>query len=1038
MIDNIDETLKGIKISKYQTNFQQCQEYFEASWFGDFNDENLNKISKENPNMFNQLLRVLALYNITFKGFHSRLNIIVDTKDTFSFEDYLKLNDIFQHEQLKRILSNLGFETKESLSGVNRQKLMNYLSGYIPMEIIEKEFGDLCINGVLVSLNKNVKLNNEFLNFSSDQFKLEIKITDTSMRIINQHFEDDQIRYVEDLPEDLDLYFSRKMGVGIGKKEKLFEYLDKISNRIYIEQNEIENNLVVAHKEFGEGELLINGAIYQIPLKYLDREIDYKCFTPTIAKYLENEGDIFFKDLKGNIMDRLGRVPKLGSKKIDQFLQFLIGLTQYNLENQDVIDFKGFCKLVCESDEKTGCDERNLAIFLSRYKGFTGGVNTLEFVAKEYNLTRERVRQIVKKTAIKFVNNFYWFWIELRDYKESKPFFTVNQIEELFDVIFTFEECRFIGAILAELSNGWKYEEEGFYHQASYEEIQMMQGIVQIEMENLFSSKLYVNDSDLNNLLQKIQKEYTTIPVYLIWENSDVKQLIIEGNTNLFIKASLESMAYKVYCMYFSEGLSLPKEAAKLIDMLKQELPSVEFNFTERSITAYIQRTAYLWNRGYYVPKTKIENYKLEQFNEIIESIELHLKENNLPEMSINLIFERFQEKLALMNIDNHYALYTILKFLEPSTIYFRKVPYIRLIENADSEHVTQVEQIEEFFFNAGEPLDRSAAFEYFTKTVGLPTFSFEQRLTLDCNSIVQYNATQYVHIDNVEVDEEKLNMLVTQLKNEVEKFDVPIPITIIKKALLKRAKINSYHLLFSLIKYYYPDVFTFYRYPQISNKEVIKLGQVSLKGQLEQYLLEQGKVVFISQINNHFTSQGWTQNEISIRFSLSHMIVPIEKGAMYVHRDILELTEAKIDKLAKQVYEYYVENQENQGYFFISVNDDMLYLLQQAIEFPKLTDNQVWTVDLLKAVLKISGRFFTPFIKDTVLFTRDNKFNLEDIESIIVHTLKVVFEGRTTIKKLEQWLVSHEVMTYKYFKRILEDDEAQYQHDGIIIWIRQ
>lgn len=207
MIDNIDENLKRIKISKYQTLFRQCQQYFEVSCIGDFNDENLYKLSKENSNIFNQLIRVLALYNIKFKGFHSRLNILVDSKETFNFDNDIELKNIIQHEQLKRILINLGFETQKSLNGVNKKRINTYLSNYLPLEIVEKEFDNLSMYRNQDTLSKVIKLNNEMLSFFYNQLAIEIKITDTSMRIISQHFSDDQIIYIRDLPEDLDLYF---------------------------------------------------------------------------------------------------------------------------------------------------------------------------------------------------------------------------------------------------------------------------------------------------------------------------------------------------------------------------------------------------------------------------------------------------------------------------------------------------------------------------------------------------------------------------------------------------------------------------------------------------------------------------------------------------------------------------------------------------------------------------------------------------------------------------------------------------------------
>ena len=65
---------------------------------------------------------------------------------------------------------------------------------------------------------------------------------------------------------------------------------------------------------------MINNELFQVPLEFLDREIDYSIINPIISEYLRGKGIILFKHLKGDIKGLLKGVPKLGEKKKEQFI----------------------------------------------------------------------------------------------------------------------------------------------------------------------------------------------------------------------------------------------------------------------------------------------------------------------------------------------------------------------------------------------------------------------------------------------------------------------------------------------------------------------------------------------------------------------------------------------------------------------------------------------------------------------------------------------------------------------------------------------
>lgn len=1037
IIDQLDTVLKHVPISTNQTIFQQCLQYLHVDTIGDMQNVELRELQSENNALFHQLLRVLALYNITFRGLHKRLNIDVSEQTTLHSQDETLLADIIQNEHALTVLTNLGFTTRASLNGVNRQKLAAYLTRYISdvsweQEVIQKL--DVIEHELITE--KPIKLQNVQFVIPSNKLNRKIDIKDTSIQIIKQYFEEDQIALLANVPEDLDSYFDRKKGVGAGRKKKLRQWFETLVG----EEQAVALEESFVPKTFEDGQLLMDNQLYEIPKAYLDSEIDYDYFAPVVASCLKDQQIIYFKELKGDIVAFLKDKPKLGKKKIEQFKSHLKSFIDIKSSNQVVAQIKQVFTLVLRTESVGECNERELVIFLNRYNNFQGGVKTLEQVGNEQPkpITRERTRQIVKKTAKRLATSFYCFWLELSEFISIMPYFTVSQIEKEFQDTFTKEELHFIGAILTELKGDWSYDDEWqLFHQVSIEERQAVRVAMQSEAEQLFASQLYVTNKNIEQLLSAMQKKYPKVPIHVVWARS-IEEHITKGKTNLFYKIVREDMVYKVFCMYFPNGLHLPREAQQLIVRVKEELSGMDLNTSERNITAYIQRTACLWDRGFFVPYGFVERYNPEQFAEVIKAIEQHLHDNDLMEMNVNLIFTRFEEMLQELSIYSAYALYTVLKYLQPSSLYFRKAPYIRLAKYANEEHVTQAQKIESYFLEAGGPVERSVALKYFTETIGLPSYSFEQRISLDCEIVVQFNSTQYVHMEYIDIEKKRLETLVDQLKRETLKFEDPIPVTIIKKALLKRARIDTYQLLFALLKYYYPDTFTYYRYPLLTSNADEQSGQVSLKIQLENYMLEENRILFISQINERFEQRGWSAQNIAHRISTSHSILPIEKGKIYAHMDVLELTEKAIDSVAEAMQTYYIQKYEADGRFFLPLNEDTLFVINQEIELPTLAFQQVWTVDLLRAILKNSGRFFTPFIKEEVLFVCDNKFGLDDAESIIIHILKTLFQGQATIQQLRNWLTDNDFMTNKLFQRILEEDDAGYIHDGIIISIKQ
>ena len=1049
IIDKIDSLLQKMEIPKENIIFSCAFKNANICYFRDVTNEILQKIEAEDYLLLNNLLRVLSLYNISFHGINRRLNIASNADTIFHPNNTsVEMKQVISNVHALKILHNLGYTTIASLAGVNLEKVDKYLNKYLNPAIAQvvvqelktaagTEAPSLVTQTEPESKGKIIKINDVVFSVSDEQLSLPFIITDSGLKSIQQYFKRDKIEFMQDVPLDLNKYFVDKKGVGLGKKKKIEEMIQQILQTENLSKSENQVPIVT-----GAGQIIIEGALWELPKDYLDYKIDFAYLNPTIANTLISQNILYFKDLTGNLDELLAKAPGLGIAKSEQFKAFLKKLITTKVGNLVVVELNLIFIKTVTQEAYGNCDIRDLEMFVNRYNNFKGGTKVLEQVGKEQGkpITRERVRQIMKKVAKNSVAHFYGFWLELNAFFNQNAYFTAQQLEKVLGCeALSDEMLRFIGAILTELKEDYYYDDVArLFYRVSMEYCDDMRINMQQATEMLFQAQLYVNEQELTALVREVQENYPQYPAQLVWD-THICQLIEKGKTNLFYKSSKEKLVYKVFCMYFGDGLLLPRNADQLIKALDEELPNHILYTTERNITVYIQRTAILWDRGFYVPVSFLERYEMCQFTHIVAWIQQRLEDYDLFEMNLGLALSEFEEDLHALGLYNMYSFYTVLKYLNPTSLYFRKSPYVRLAKFANMEHVTQAEKIEGFFIDKKGPVERAVALEYFIDKIGLPSYSFEQRLLNDCENVLQWSSTQFVYIDYVDVELDALTFIYNLLKKEVNKYDEPIPITVIKRAFLLRAKIHSYHLLFALLKYHYPDEFVYYRYPLLWLNDDSCINQVSLKMQLEKYILEQNRLLYFSEIKERFIPRGWSDNEISIRISMLTKVVPIQKGAIYTHMEVLGISEDDVEQLSRNVHAYYKKNYEAKGKFYLPMKDYVLREFEENYTLPKMNFNQYWTMDLFTVVLKNSGLFFTPFFKEQVLFARDNAFGIEDSQSIIAHILKTQFDGYTTLPKLKAWLEEHEIMTYKLFNRILQEEgDAPYMHDGVIVSLKQ
>jgi hypothetical protein len=946
--------------------------------------------------------------------------IVINDTGLSIVDTHLRNDNIILYKDLPPFLDDY----LSSCNGVGKGKITKFANFLESVAVHEINFGP-----VDDSLDNSIYLDGNTFLIPERYLTVEIMLPNSSLKVINEHFLQDNIIYYEDLPYNLDEYLYKKPQIGKVKIKLLLNWFNFIfSNQEITHFVYIDNNYIAIHKSNFEKEIIIP---------------DYNL--QTFQNHFIEDNIKYYKDLPNNLDDYVLSKPGLGKRATKKIATFL----KENVQHEILPDF-WFGKLLETVDKIIGNEEvsflegNKVEHFRFRFNLFQGGSKTLEETGNEFGLTRERVRQTIREVISRLFQYSSIFWKDLEKQINNVGYISEEDVLKLYNYKYslTLTQRNFLGIIMEELKLSFTFDPLlRIFHNCTAEELEQKRKKISKWFDEQFTLSHAIEYSTMNLKRKEWETEKSNYPLLKIGEEV-YSEVCLEGRTMIFPKAAKRHLAYRLFCMRFQDGLFLPRDYKRMANEIESEFPNIFDSLTDRTITSYIFPFALLWGRGFYIPKESF-NIKKDKLIPIMEWIKEHFEETDVPEINLHLAFIEFEKYLKEFEITNEYALYSALKMHDEKLFYFKKAPNIRYMKNLTLEDMTQTEQLESYFKDAGKKVNRNEAKNYFMTQLGWKHYGFEQRLLNDCENIIFYDEEHMIHIEHVDTNEKGLEMIKNWLISELQKIKEPVPIGIIRPSLLKLAKVSSNIQLFNLLRYYYSEFFHFFHYPFIELKDEQQTENVSFSKQLEKYLLDKNEIAYMSELKKEFLPKGWSEQQLSLRLSMSKEVYPIVKGrnACYAHSETIGINNFVVKEVLSIIDKYYFDEIEAKNEFMLSIDETLLDYLKSKNLLPELNYSFTWTPDLLSTVLRFSEVFFTVGIRDKALFRKGNKYGITDAVSAIYIILKIHFKGATTITSLFEYLKSTGIMSekmFEHFKNSENDSAIPYKNDGLIMSISE
>ena len=333
-------------------------------------------------------------------------------------------------------------------------------------------------------------------------------------------------------------------------------------------------------------------------------------------------------------------------------------------------------------------DERSLSILLDRYDR----KETLQTIGDRYDLSRERVRQIVAKTSKQFIS-----FIKRNSFKESIILtflsFDYSELSLITKADFKLiveDKYLFVLDMLSDLDEVFSYldkyevffltkkEKRSFVDEVGTTIDQLPSVFTMEEAERIFETH-YLRDEMLS--------------IALILKSNGFKQ-----HGQLYSKTSLtisDIMKFIFDRDFMNTAVEItPENYENIVRMVEQKYDYTIENPLLSVLNMLRDSEEFLLVNSNTFKKLQIDDYNVVILEECIVYAEQVLLERDY--INVESIYNEFQDRLKLQNIDNKIHLYSILKHLYSDKLHFGKGNTLNIYINKDKK-VDEIELLIHF-----------------------------------------------------------------------------------------------------------------------------------------------------------------------------------------------------------------------------------------------------------------------------------------------------------------------------------------------------
>ncbi|MGL5296038.1 MAG: hypothetical protein ACRDAO_03685 [Culicoidibacterales bacterium] len=790
--------------------------------------------------------------------------------------------------------------------------------------------------------------------------------------------------------------------------------------------------------------LLFSGRILTLPPSLVPQEIngeDYET-CPIVLQRLQSEGIIRYEQLPPQL-DRLTTMRSIGQKALEKFVLHLESVIQREVAHVQRVAAAQTSTLSEQVDRELvriyndfqqytseSFSDRDLFIFEKFYEQYQTDFRwTLELIGQALGVTRERVRQIHQKNKRRLLTIAQPVVPLLQALLEENAGFVRLPF---------FKTLDFTKFLLAEVL----YEVELYVYS---EELAILTNYDKVALKQLEQTlSIYVEEhaqyqlltsSQVQRIGKQLRKEFQIQSPIFIQEQ--LRQLFLQTQNRQFVLRTItKAQIVDIVLQQFPQGIELYKNE-EMIRQLANEVVAQTFTVErDRAIVGLIQREELqdrilLWGRGYYIHRNFV-TWDQTIFQEIHEYVEQLLM--RIPSTTAEHVYEQFEAILQQQNIPNKYALYTLLRMSNLSSmIAYPEFPKIMHIEAKGS--YDNRSQLVQYLQACGEPVSTEQLRKEFVELRGWKMYTLTATLAYS-QEVISTNYSeygllsfykQYTKADLAEI----VALIQTKLSEQIM---VAIDgIYYDQQVFLNKKGIHTRQLLYSLLKYYYHDMFRFTRYPHIVSCNYH--DDISFAKVIEEYLYEAGQLVNRTQVLEWLSQDvGANSRTFDAILQKSQAIIAYTNGqsAQYIHRDVLGWNDELQIKLGQLVHEHMQQKPST----FVSAQ-----WVMAKFQLPKLAKGYGWNKELLINLLKRDPSFILIGSESRIIVEKDNIQGIHSNMTFIAHVIRRKFNGKTTIAQLRYKLKSYNFSRDGDFLedtlKALSQNEAPFEIDGDSIYLK-
>ncbi|WP_226894858.1 sigma factor-like helix-turn-helix DNA-binding protein [Oceanobacillus oncorhynchi] len=1031
------------------------KEKYDWNTYGDITENELRRVYNQDFNIFWTVVKYLSFQGFKFSGKLFRYNFSSNNGSGYLlFFKEIQNNEVLDYEYkyafLKIQLVPNGINEKYDLHLVpldhvlNVHMNLNNVTSFFAREgfaILKTDFLNSQENySVLFNNKEKEKSIDKNLEFYVGNISYSVSIEDAKNSFTSEKIRASNVlktliklgySKIDDLPKDLSFLLEVPY-VGQRAVENFFKALKNTS----MEKSDTKQkkkkqfyNTIIEKNGFLylDEEIQLNEACMQIPLleDYFNQNV-FQLFQECGFKVI---GDLPYETeafLRSNGYKKRESCEQ--SAKIYEHLpiQVLQDLLFFSL-NQFIINQK-----------PPFIDQRDWEIMLLRLNG-----KTLEEIGEKYNITRERIRQIIKKNLDKMFNRYLkyfdyleqeikkYLFINIYDFFKDKDSNCINLMRSLVNV-YSLPFNIYEDNLSVESRDEFFTRLKGF--KTSIANSHKETHVYTREEIEKYVVKFFTTNNSIENK-DSDPKKYEFITNQLINESFEPTSQV-----NYYIykkKISKARMCQIVFEEEFAEGLEIYKNKHIFIEKLLEYFPEEFKNDSSRSIIANLTRdenVIVLWKLGFFkhisAVKPDVSVHTLAPIKEWLQS----QLTDKIRQINTNIAFNKFVDQLKLLEIDNEHALFSLLKIHFPNAFNYSRSP---TLVKVGQKRLKKKKILESHVKKYNGYVSNEVLTTHFINTLGWTKTMVEQNIS--ASEQLLKTADGLVHVDCLNIEKEELEDIFLYIKKKITKLQNSFSIETIfeeRKSTLLQLNIKDSRVLYHLLEKYYPEEFDYYRYPHIHPVGKYKTEQFSIVGQFETFFLENQDYFPRDEIYEEFVQErGWAMSTYYMAYSKNKEIILEVFPEEFAHIELIKWNKEKEAKLIEVLKNFLLNKMEKP---FIHIERDIIANDNLIDQFPSINPLFEWNHTLLISILKSIDHFILLGTKRVVIFPINNSLGIQNEQDYISYLLKNKFDGYVKISELQKYLYSIDICgaSIPQYYLISEDRELDYvlTNDEVIL----